>query len=402
MALSATDPLAPAALAGDPVALAAALIRCPSVTPDDGGALDVLQGALEALGFRCTRLPFAAPGTARIDNLYARLGSEPPHLCFAGHTDVVPVGDRAAWSVDPFAAEIRDGKLFGRGAADMKGAIACLIAAAARRLAASGGALPGSLSLLITGDEEGAAVNGTRRVLDWLAARNERIDHCLVGEPTSVRALGDTVKIGRRGSVTGRLSVFGAQGHVAYPHLADNPIPRLIEMLQRLNAAELDRGTEHFQPSHLEITSIDVGNPAANVIPARASAVFNIRHNDLHSAESLEAWLRATCDAVTAARGGAYQLAIERNGDAFLTPPGPWSDLVAAAIAEVSGRWPELSTGGGTSDARFIKDHCPVVEFGLVGQTMHKVDEQVALADLADLTAIYEAVLARYFSSPPA
>ena len=377
----------------DALGLARDLIRCPSVTPEDGGALEVLQAALERLGFTCHRLRFSQAGTAEVDNLYARLGSSPPNFCFAGHTDVVPVGDAEAWSVDPFGAEVVDGHLWGRGAADMKGAVACFVAATARFLERRGGRVPGSVSLLITGDEEGVAVNGTAKVLAWMGEHGEVIDACIVGEPTCPEHLGEMIKIGRRGSMTGRLAVHGSQGHVAYPQLADNPIPRLIRMLSAVTGAPLDEGGAHFQPSNLELTTIDVGNPVDNVIPASARATFNIRFNDSHSAESLERWLRQSFDAV----GGAYDLELRVGGEAFLTPPGPLSELVAGAVRETLGIEPELSTSGGTSDARFIKDHCPVAELGLVGRTMHKVDERVSLDDLAALTEVYLAVLDAYF-----
>ena len=377
----------------DSVELAAAMIRCPSVTPADEGALDVLQAALEGLGFRCHRLSFSEPGAADVDNLYARIGEAAPNFCFAGHTDVVPVGDAAAWSVGPFEARLIDGALYGRGAVDMKGAVACFVAAAARLLAARGNGFEGSISLLITGDEEGPAVNGTAKVLDWLAERDEKLDACLVGEPTNPDRLGEMVKIGRRGSLSGRLTVHGVQGHVAYPQHADNPLPRLVRTLAALTEAVLDEGSEHFQPSNLEVTTIDVGNPVSNVIPARATATFNIRFNDTHSRASLTTWLSEIC----AARAGEHDLEIEPGGEAFLTPPGPLSAMIADAIEQVTGARPELSTTGGTSDARFIKNHCPVAEFGLVGQTMHKVDERVDVADLAALTEIYAAVLDAYF-----
>lgn len=380
--------------ATDPVALARALIRCASVTPADAGALDVVDTALRGLGFTCHRLRFAADGTDPVDNLYARLGDGPPHFCFAGHTDVVPPGPAGRWSVDPFAAEIRAGMLFGRGAADMKGAVAAFIAAAARHLARRGRPT-GSVSLLITGDEEGPGVNGTRRVLDWLAARGERIDACLVGEPTNPTRLGEMMKIGRRGSLTGWLTVHGAQGHVAYPQRADNPLPRLARMLVALTDEALDQGSAHFQPSTLALTTVDVGNPATNVIPAQGTAVFNIRFNDLHTPAGLEAWLRERLDRV----GGSYDLRLTCSGQSFLTAPGPLTALVARAVERVTGLRPELSTSGGTSDARFIKDHCPVVEFGLVGQTMHMADERIALDDLARLTDIYETILDDVFTA---
>ena len=378
----------------DPVRLAQDLIRCPSVTPADAGALDVLAAALGRIGMRCHRLPFSADGTPTIDNLYARIGSGGPHFCFAGHTDVVPVGDTASWSVDPFGAEIIDGRLYGRGAVDMKSAIAAFAAAADRFVSHRGRDFAGSISLLITGDEEGPAINGTVKMLAWLKERGETIDACVVGEPTNPRNLGDMVKIGRRGSLVGTLSVQGVQGHTAYPHLADNPLPRLVRMLTALVDTPLDEGTAHFQPSNLQLTTIDVGNSAANVIPARAKAVFNIRFNDLHSGRSLERWLRDRLDAVDP----NYALAIAITGESFLTPPGPLSALLVDAIRRVTGRTPELSTTGGTSDARFIKDHCAVAEFGLSGETMHKTDERVALADIAALADIYETVLDGFFS----
>jgi len=378
-----------------PLALAQALIRRPSVTPEDAGALSVLADALTSLGFTCHHLPFAEEGTPEVQNLYARLGDGAPHFCFAGHTDVVPVGDANAWTADPFAAEVRDGVLFGRGAADMKGAIAAFVAAVARYLAAPEGPPRGSISLLITGDEEGPAVNGTRKVLAWLTERGETIDACLVGEPTNPQTFGEMIKIGRRGSLNGTLRVVGTQGHVAYPHQADNPLPRLVEMLHALSSAPLDDGTAHFQPSNLEITSIDVGNQATNVIPAEATAKFNIRFNDLHTSDSLIVWLHGQLDAV----GGAYELTTHASGEAFLTPPGPLSDIIVAAVNAATGSKPELSTTGGTSDARFIKDYCAVAEFGLIGRTMHKTDECIEVAVIENLTKIYQDILKRFFST---
>jgi succinyl-diaminopimelate desuccinylase len=378
----------------DPVALAQALVRCPSITPEDAGALDVVEDALARLGFRCHRLTFAAPDTAPVQNLYARLGSAPPNLAFAGHTDVVPPGDASAWRAAPFAAELIDGELYGRGATDMKGAIACFIAATARLLDER--RPRGSISCLITGDEEGPAVNGTQRLLAWLRERGETLDACLVGEPTNPERLGETIKIGRRGSMTGWLTVRGVQGHVAYPERADNPIPRLLRLLDGLIREPLDAGSAHFQPSRLVITSVDVGNPASNVIPAAARATFNIRFNDLHTPAALEARLRELLRRIDA----GHELAISTSGEAFVASPGPLTLLLADAIAAELGRVPEHSTSGGTSDARFIKDMCPVVEFGLVGQTMHQTDERVALADLEALTRVYLAFLDRYL--PPA
>ena len=372
----------------DPTELAAALIRCPSVTPRDEGALDLVAAALEKLGFDCHRLVFGD-----IHNLYARRGDRSPNLCFAGHTDVVPAGAAEAWTFDPFSAGLRDGALCGRGAVDMKGAIAAFIAAAGRYLDERGRDFAGSISLLITGDEEGDAVNGTRKVLDWLEERGETIDACLIGEPTSAQSLGDMIKIGRRGSMTGRLAVHGVQGHTAYPHLADNAAHRLVAMLHALTTAELDRGSEHFQPSTLQVSTIDIGNPATNVIPATARAVFNIRFNDCWTSEKLERWLRNRLDEV----GGRYALDISVSGESFLVMPGMLSDRLAEAIRRVTGSTPELSTTGGTSDARFIQAHCPVAEFGLVGLTMHKVDERVELSDLAALTEIYYTFLDLFF-----
>lgn len=373
----------------DPIALTQALIRCPSVTPADAGALDVVERTLEGLGFVCHRLSFA-----EIDNLYARIGDGAPHFCFAGHTDVVPVGDAAHWTVDPFAGTIEGGCVYGRGAADMKGGIAAFIAAVAEFLSARAGGLPGSISLLITGDEEGLAINGTKKMLDWLRARGEVIDACLVGEPTNPKRLGDMIKIGRRGSLNAEITALGAQGHVAYPALAANPIPRLLKILDALLSRKLDAGTAHFDPSNLEVTSVDVGNAAANVIPAAARAMVNIRFNDRHRGADLVRWIDETC----AGFGGAYALKSHISGEAFLTPPGALSDLVAGAVETVSGRRPALSTTGGTSDARFIKDMCPVVEFGLVGATMHQVDERAAVADIRALSRIYFEILTRYFS----
>lgn len=379
----------------DPVALSRALIRCPSVTPEDAGALDLLVQALEPMGFRCRRLTFSADGTAEVDNLYARFGTGHPNFCFAGHTDVVPVGERSAWSRDPFAAELEDGVLFGRGAVDMKSAVAAFVAAADRFLVRRGRALEGSISLLVTGDEEGPAVNGTAKVLDWMGENGERIDACLVGEPTNPEALGEMIKVGRRGSLSGRITVHGVQGHAAYPEFADNPIPRLLRILLAITDTPLDSGTDHFQPSTVSITTVDVGNPAANVTPARAEARFNIRFNDLHTGESVLGWLRERCRSVD----GDCDLEVHVSGEPFLSPPGPLSALVSAAVEEALGRRPELGTTGGTSDARFIKDHCPVAEFGLVGKTMHQVDERVDVADISRLADIYEAVLERFFAS---
>lgn len=388
-----------AAGAIDAVALSAELIRCPSVTPTEGGALDLLQARLEGLGFACRRLVFAQDGTPDVDNLYARLGDAAPNFCFAGHTDVVPPGDAADWASDPFAPEIRDGRLYGRGAADMKCAIAAMVAGTARFLAEGGGPPAGSISFLITGDEEGPSINGTRKVLDWMRENGEAVDACLVGEPTNPLALGEMIKIGRRGSLNCTITVKGVQGHVAYPHLADNPVPRLLKMLAAVNDEPLDDGTDHFPPTNVEITTVDVGNPTENLIPAEARGRFNIRFNDRHTGDSLTALIHERCAAVAAAMGGGdYELAIRVSGEAFLTPPGRLSDIVAAAVERATGTVPELSTTGGTSDARFIKDHCPVVEFGLTNETAHKVDENSRVDDIRALADIYAEVLARYFA----
>ena len=377
----------------DAVELARALIRCPSVTPEDGGSQETLARTLESLGFVCHRMTFEAPGTPDVQNLYARLGTGSPNFCFAGHTDVVPVGDLDAWTVDPFAAEIRDGVLYGRGAADMKGAIAAFVGAVSRFLDRRGAAFDGSISLLITGDEEGPAINGTVKVLGWMEERGERIDDCLVGEPTNPMRLGEMIKIGRRGSLSGWITVRGVQGHTAYPQLADNPLPRLARMLTALADTPIDDGTDHFQPSNLQLTTVDVGNAATNVIPAVARAAFNIRFNDLHTGADIVAWVRERLDSA----GGDYELETHLTGESFLTPPGRLSGLIQRAIGSAVGAEAELSTTGGTSDARFIKDHCAVAEFGGIGQTMHKVDERVSLADLSALGEIYEGVLNGYF-----
>lgn len=374
----------------DPLPLAQALIRCPSITPEDHGAIGVLSDALSQLGFTCHRLTFDEPGTAAVDNLYARLGSGGPNLAFAGHTDVVPPGDLAAWRSDPFAADLIDNVLYGRGAVDMKGAIACFVAAVAQFLTELKPV--GSISLLITGDEEGPAINGTRKLLGWLKERGETIDACVVGEPTNPSQIGEMVKIGRRGSLNGRLSVRGRQGHTAYPDRADNPIPRLLAMLGAIGGEPLDGGSEHFEPSRLEITSIDVGNPAGNVIPGEAHAAFNVRFNDRHSAREIEGWLRTQLDRV----GGVYELETACSGEAFVTLPGPLTELMESIIEQEFGIIPKLSTSGGTSDARFIKAVCPVIEFGLVGQTIHQVDERVPVADLHALTKAYRALLRQY------
>ncbi|WP_353199308.1 succinyl-diaminopimelate desuccinylase [Sandarakinorhabdus sp.] len=374
----------------DPIALTQALIRCPSVTPADAGALDVLETALSGLGFACTRLPFGHPPDGPIDNLFATIsGSSGPHFAFAGHSDVVPAGDLAGWSLGPFAGEVRDGFVVGRGAADMKGALAAMVAACAQHLA--NGPPKGRISLIITGDEEGPATFGTNMMLDWLEANDLVPDLCLVGEPTSQARLGDMMKIGRRGSLNAWITVNGAQGHVAYPQRASNPITPLVTILAELKARVLDEGNAWFQASNLEITDINVGNAATNVIPAQARARVNIRFNNEHTGASLSDWISRT----VAVHAAANHVEVKISGEAFLTEPGPLSSLVADAIAQVTGQSPDLSTTGGTSDARFIRRLCPVVEFGLPGLSMHKVDEQAAVADVEGLTAIYAAVLAR-------
>jgi succinyl-diaminopimelate desuccinylase len=365
----------------DPLPLAQALIRCASVTPADGGAQEALAAMLTRLGFTIHRLRFG-----EIENLFARLGTRGPHFCFAGHTDVVPAG-ASGWRSDPFGGEVRDGVLFGRGACDMKGAIAAFVAAVAQY-----GAPNGSISLLITGDEEGPAIDGTVKVLEWMRANDQIPDFCLVGEPTCPVRLGDMVKIGRRGSVNMTIEVYGTQGHVAYPHRADNPVHRLISALDALTSAPVDAGTDWFEPSTLQVTSIDVGNTATNVIPASARAALNIRFNDAHSGASLTAWVRATLSRYAE----RFDLEASISGESFVTKPGPLVDILRRAIEGATGIDPKLDTGGGTSDARFIANYCPVAEFGLVGATMHKTDECVPVAELRDLARIYRDIIAAF------
>ncbi len=385
-------------MSADPAAIARDLLRCPSVTPAEGGALRYLEEVLKGAGFTVHRVTFSEPGTPDIENLYARIGTGAPNLVFAGHTDVVPTGAETAWSHGPFAGEIADGQLYGRGAVDMKGGIACAVAAALDYVAAKGDKLKGSISFLITGDEESIAVNGTVKLLAWAAARGEKFDHCILGEPSNVQTLGDTIKIGRRGSLNGVLIVNGRQGHVAYPDRAENPVRGLVTLVNALMNEPLDKGSAHFQPSNLEFTSVDVGNPTVNLIPGEARGRFNIRFNDCHTQASLKALIEKRA---AEAAGGRIRFAFQwepSNADVFVVETGPFTDLVAGAVKHVTKRKPELSTTGGTSDARFIKDYCPVVEFGLVGQTMHQVDERVPVADLRVLTAIYRRVLEKYFS----
>lgn len=377
----------------DPLQFSQELIRCPSVTPTDAGALDVLQAQLTTLGFTCHRLPFSQEGTPDVDNMYARIGTEGPNFCFAGHTDVVPVGNPDDWSVDPFAAVVRDGHLMGRGTCDMKCAIACFAAACSRLIEVHSDTFAGSISFMITGDEEGPAINGTRKMLTWLKDNGETIDHCLVGEPTSVDQIGDMAKIGRRGSMNATITVFGAQGHVAYPHLADNPVPRLLKYLTALDQTVLDNGNDFFQASNLEVTNIEVGNEATNIIPARAEGRINIRFNNEHSGASLSAFLEKELEKIE----GEHKITISISGESFLTSPGKLSDLISASIKSVTGLDTDLSTTGGTSDARFIKDICAVSELGMRNATAHKVDENVSLQDISTLTDIYEHLLFGYF-----
>jgi succinyl-diaminopimelate desuccinylase len=382
----------------DALSIARDLIRCPSVTPADAGALGVLQNILKAAGFEVHRVTFSDPGTADIDNLYARIGAAAPHISFAGHTDVVPAGDESAWKHGAFSGDVRDGFVYGRGAVDMKGGIACGVAAALDYLAANGGKPKGSISFLITGDEEDVAVNGTVKLLKWAAARGEKFDHCVVGEPSNVETMGDCIKVGRRGSQSGTLYVDGVQGHVAYPHRAANPVPDISRLIVALSEEPLDHGSAQFQASNLEFTSVDVGNPAGNVIPGQARARFNIRFNDLHNQATLKALVEQRLAKATGNRIRARIVWEPSNADVFVTKPGAFTDLAVAAIEQVTGRKPELSTSGGTSDARFIASYCPVIEFGLVGQTMHQVDERTPVSDLEKLTKIYRGVLDRYFA----
>ncbi len=389
-------------MSADPVALTRDLIRCPSVTPAEGGALVFLESALKQAGFTVHRMTFSESGTDDVENFYARLGTQGPHLTFAGHTDVVPPGDVTAWKHPPFAGDMDGSTLFGRGAVDMKGGIACALAAVLDHIAANDGKVradgTGSISFLITGDEESVAVNGTPKLLQWVSERGEKFDHCILGEPSNQRELGDTIKIGRRGSLNGTLIVTGRQGHVAYPQRAENPIRGIIRLIEALQSEPLDEGNANFQPSHLEFTSVDVGNKTVNVIPGEARAMFNIRYNDCHTQDSLKSLVEKRA---RNAAGNAVQFRIEwqpSNADVFVTTPGPFTELVAQAIKDVTRRKPELSTTGGTSDARFITHYCPVVEFGLVGTTMHQVDERVPIADLRALTVIYRKILERYFA----
>lgn len=378
------------------VTIAQALIRCPSVTPHEAGALSYAAALLEDAGFTVERPVFSEPGTPDVDNLYARIGGEGPCLVFAGHTDVVPPGDEAAWTRPPFSGEIADGMLWGRGAADMKGGVAAALAAALQHVREHGAPQKGSIAFLLTGDEEGPAVNGTVKLLQWARERGAQFDHCVLGEPTNPGRLGDAMKAGRRGSLTGSITVHGKQGHVAYPHLAINPIPGMARLILALDEP-LDAGTAHFDASSLQVTTVDAGNPATNVVPAKVHATFNIRFNDLWTPDTLAAEIR---DRLTRAAGNAVCFDLDfrpTNADAFLTKPGPFIDIVIEAIAGETGLTPKLATSGGTSDARFIKDYCDVIEFGLVGQTMHQVDEHVAVADIEALACIYRRIIELYF-----
>lgn len=391
-------------MSADPVAIARDLLRCPSVTPAEGGALTFLEKTLKAAGFTVHRMTFSEPGADDVENFYARIGTQAPHLMFAGHTDVVPPGDEKAWTHPPFSGEVDNGQVYGRGAVDMKGGIACCVAAVLDHLAANGGKPKGSISFLITGDEESIAVNGTPKLLAWTAERGEKFDHCILGEPSNQDELGDTIKIGRRGSLNGTLIVTGKSGHVAYPHRADNPVRGIVTLIDALQNEPLDNGSATFQPSNLEFTTIDVGNKTVNLIPGEARACFNIRFNDCHTLDSLKALLeqRAAKAAGDSVAGDKIKFAFKfepSNAGVFVTKPGPFTELVSSAIAEVTRRKPELSTTGGTSDARFITHYCPVVEFGLVGQTMHAIDERVPIADLRALTTIYRRIIDKYFAT---
>jgi succinyl-diaminopimelate desuccinylase len=383
------------------VELLQALLRCPSVTPKEAGALTLLEDYLSSHGFKCQRLIFKAEGTPDVENLFARIGSSAPHLCFAGHTDVVPPGDEKDWTHPPFAAAIVGDALYGRGTTDMKGSVAAFAAAAAEYVK-DNGKPQGSLSFLITGDEEGPAVNGTTKVLEWMKANGHVLDHCLVGEPSCREKLGDTIKIGRRGSLSFEVTVEGKQGHVAYPSKTDNPIPKLARFIDRISSSEIDNGNESFDPSSLAVTTCDVGNPAGNVVPARAMAKFNIRFSTEHSFASLRDWVNGHLETVKKELGGRWTLTSSEGAEAFLTEPGAFLGLIQDAIEEETGEVAKLSTSGGTSDARFIKNYCPVVEFGPTNATIHQIDERISITELETTQAIYFSIIAAYFSNPPA
>lgn len=382
----------------DPVPLLQDLIRCKSVTPAEGGALTYLENLLSTHGFVCHRLIFRDDGTPDVENLFARFGSGAPHLCFAGHTDVVPEGIVESWTHPPFAADIADGFVYGRGATDMKGSVAAF-AGAAIDFIRSAGKFRGSISFLITGDEEGPAINGTVKVLEWMRENGHVPDHCIVGEPSCVDRLGDTIKIGRRGSLSFTVTVEGRQGHAAYPHKADNPIPKLARFIDRIAAGKLDDGNDHFDPSTLAVTTFDVGNPAGNVIPSRATARFNIRFSPAHSFESLKAWVSEQVDQVKAEMGGTWSIVSTEGADAFITEPGAFVGLVQDAVERETGILPKLSTSGGTSDARFVKDYCPVLEFGPTNATIHQTDERIGIEELRATQNVYSRIIAAYFSA---
>ncbi len=382
----------------DPIAILQNLIRCPSVTPNDAGVLASLESVLKPAGFKCTRLPFSAPDTPDVDNLFARFGDKEPHLCFAGHVDVVPTGDEALWSHPPFDAVIKDGIMYGRGTCDMKGSVAAFAAAAVDYVHSKNGAINGSISFLITGDEEGPAINGTTKVLDWMKQNDQIPDECLVGEPTSAKVFGDGIKIGRRGSITFYVTVKGTQGHAAYPHLSKNPIPILARLIDQLCSKPLDEGTKQFGPSTLAVSTFDVGNPASNVTPERATAVFNIRFNTQHSADSLIDYVQKHCDNVQNELGGEIEFSHIIGAECFLSEPGPLLATLQKALEKETGRQGETNTAGGTSDARFIKNFCPVIEFGPLNKTIHQVDENIAIADLEALTRVYRDVIENYFA----
>lgn len=383
----------------DPVSMLQQLVRCPSVTPNEGGALAAVQDWLQQAGFKCQRLVFSDAGTPDVDNLFAWAGTgKGPHLCFAGHTDVVPQGDESIWSHPPFAAEIKDGYLYGRGATDMKGSVAAF-AAATLDYVREMGPPKGTISFLITGDEEGPAINGTVKVLQWMKDNGQVPDHCLVGEPSCAEALGDTIKIGRRGSLSFVIIVEGRQGHAAYPHKADNPIPKLARLVERLASSKLDDGNEHFDPSSLAFTSFDVGNPAGNVIPSKATLKFNIRYSTEHDYASLKAWVASHVEALTAELGGRWTTSFTEGAEAFITEPGAFVGMVQDAVEAETGLVPKLSTSGGTSDARFIKDYCPVLEFGPTNATIHQTDERISVEELKATTRIYRRLLDSYFAA---
>jgi succinyl-diaminopimelate desuccinylase len=382
----------------DPVPLLQDLIRCKSVTPAEGGALTYLENVLSTHGFVCQRLIFREAGTPDVENLFARFGSGSPHLCFAGHTDVVPEGIVESWTHPPFAADISNGFIYGRGATDMKGSVAAFVGAAIDFIR-SAGKFRGSISFLITGDEEGPAINGTVKVLQWMQQNGHVPDHCIVGEPSCLDRLGDTIKIGRRGSLSFAVTVEGRQGHAAYPHKADNPVPKLARFIDRIAAAKLDDGDDHFDPSTLAVTTFDVGNPAGNVIPSRASAKFNIRFSPEHSFDSLKDWVAAQVETIRVEMGGTWSISSTEGADAFITEPGAFVGLVQDAVERETGVLPKLSTSGGTSDARFVKDYCPVLEFGPTNATIHQTDERIGIDELRATQSVYSRILEAYFSA---